>query len=634
MRTKKFSIKLSELFTVLLSTVAAILIVYNFYKSYDLSYIMLDKVQKEITANIVNVTNKTLEISSNHVKILSRLNTQDKDILKHKAILSNLMKEQLSSYDYLNSIYIANINGEFLQLRRYPQLILRTISRDINGTIEDWEYLDEQFNTIKHEVRSNTFDPRERSWFYLTKATRDTYWSNPYKYASSNEIGITISSPYFDQSGVKIKVAGADITSTKLHDFLVEQSAKVEGNIVMFDSEQNIIATSFKDDSSQDVVKLGDFAPSLIVRKATTQYNRYAQKKGSIKDKRGEEHLYFFSNFPKDSSGMDWRVLIIIPKEVILGRITAIMYETIAISFVILLLFIGVVIYASKKLSQPIIEIANQIKSIEKLKLDITLQDNSQVSEIHKAQTSLKSLQIALSSFIKYLPVELIKKLMVAGQEAKVDGEERELAIMFTDIENFTTISETMAPKEVALQLSEYFEAINKAIHITGGTTDKYIGDAVLAFWGAPHGVLEPCRRAMESALMVQRFTYELNQRWQKRGKPIFKTRIGIHYGKSLVGNIGSNERLNYTIIGDSVNIASRLEEINKEYGTYLIFSQSVYDEIKSYYPIKYLDTLWLKGKTQSTKLYTIENMEQYATQKSFSTTLSSTTSQDSPTQL
>jgi adenylate cyclase len=223
---------------------------------------------------------------------------------------------------------------------------------------------------------------------------------------------------------------------------------------------------------------------------------------------------------------------------------------------------------------------------------------------------------------------------MIAGQEAKVDGEERELAIMFTDIENFTTISETMAPKEVALQLSEYFEAINKAIHITGGTTDKYIGDAVLAFWGAPHGVLEPCRRAMESALMVQRFTYELNQRWQKRGKPIFKTRIGIHYGKSLVGNIGSNERLNYTIIGDSVNIASRLEEINKEYGTYLIFSQSVYDEIKSYYPIKYLDTLWLKGKTQSTKLYTIENMEQYATQKSFSTTLSSTTSQDSPTQL
>jgi len=629
-RTKKFSIKLSELFTILLSTVVAILIVYNFYKSYDLSYIMLDKVQKEITANIINVTNKTLEISSNHVKILSKLNAQDKDILKHKSILSNLMKEQLSSYDYLNSIYIANINGDFLQLRRYPQLILRTISNDINGTVEDWEYLDEQFNTIKHEVRPNAFDPRERSWFYLTKAARDTYWSNPYKYASSSEIGITISSPYFDQNGVKIKVAGADITSTKLHDFLVEQSTKVEGDIVMFDSEQNIIATSFKDDFSQDVVKLGDFAPSPIVRKATNQYNYYAQTRGSIKDKRGDEHLYFFSNFPKDASSMNWRVLIIIPKEVILGKITATMYETIGISFVILLLFIGVVIYASKKLSHPIIEIANQIKSIEKLKLDIDIQDNSQVSEIRKAQSSLKSLQVALSSFIKYLPVELIKKLMIAGQEAKVDGEERELAIMFTDIENFTTLSEAMPPKEVALQLSEYFEVINRAICTTGGTTDKYIGDAVLAFWGAPQSVQEPCHKAMESALMVQRFTYELNERWRKRGKPIFKTRIGIHYGKSLVGNIGSNERLNYTIIGDSVNIASRLEGINKEYGTYLIFSQSVYDEIKQYYPIKYLDTLWLKGKTQSTKLYTIENMEHYATQKSFSTTLPSKTSKDS----
>ncbi|MBN2824941.1 MAG: hypothetical protein JXQ76_06450 [Campylobacterales bacterium] len=622
MRTKKFSIKLSELFTILLSSVAAILIIYNFYKSYDLSYIMLDKIQNEITSNIVNVTNKTLEISSNHVKILSKLNGNDKNILEHKTILSNLMKEQLGSYDYLNSIYIANINGDFLQLRRYPQLILRTIDKDINGTVEEWEYLDKDFNVIKHETHNNQFDPRERSWFYLAKTNRETYWSNPYKYATSSDIGITISSPYFDKNGVKIKVAGADITSSKLHDFLIEQSQKVQGNIVMFDNEQHIIASSFKDDHSQEVIKLSKFSPSKVVRDAANWYNRYAKTRGSISDEKGNEYLYFFSNFPKDSNSMDWRLLIIIPKEIILGKITATMYETIIISFVILLLFIGVVIYASQKLSHPIIEISNQIKSIEKLKLDIDIQDNSQISEIRKAQSSLQSLQVALSSFIKYLPVELIKKLMAAGQEAKVDGEERELAIMFTDIENFTTISEAMPPKDVALQLSEYFEAINRAILATGGTTDKYIGDAVLAFWGAPQKVDQPCRKAIETALMVQRFTYELNQRWGKKGKPIFKTRIGIHYGKSLVGNIGSNERLNYTVIGDSVNIASRLEEINKEYGTYLVFSNSVYEQIKEYYPVQYLDTLSLKGKTQSTKLYTIKNMEIYATQKSFSTTL------------
>lgn len=606
MHTKKFSIKLSELFTTLLSVVVAILIAYNFYKSYDLSYIMLDKIQKEISSNIVNVTNKTLEISSNYVNILSRLNGEDRDILENKDILINLMREQLDSYSYLNSIYIANINGDFLQLRRYPRLSIRTISNDTNGSYEQWEYFDSDFNSIEKISINTDFDPRSRSWFFTPKTPKQTYWSSPYKYASSSDIGITISSPYFDKSREKIKVAGVDITSSKLHEFLVKQSDKVEGDIVMFDKNQNIIASSFEHKPSKHILKLSDFADSKVVQEASKLYIEDNQSRGTLKDIDGRKHLYFFSNFPKDSSSMDWGVLIIIPQETILGKITSTMYETIIISFVILLFFIGVVIYISKKLSQPIINIANQIKSIESLKLDTTIKNNSQIVEIYKVQSSLKSLQIALSSFIKYLPVELIKKLIYLNQEAKVGGEERELAILFTDIENFTTISEDMPPRDVALQLSDYFELLNSAIHATDGTIDKYIGDSILAFWGAPHRVDEPCKRAIKSALEIKRLTDELNQKWQREGKAIFKTRIGIHYGKSLVGNIGSNERLNYTIIGDSVNIASRLEGVNKEYGTYLIFSHRVYELIRDEYSTKYIDTISLKGKTKSTRLYTI----------------------------
>lgn len=603
MQTKKFSIKLSELFTLLLSSVTAILIGYNYYKSYELSYIMLDKMQREITSNIVNVTNKTLEISSNHVKILSKLNGENKDIFKYKYVLTNLMKEQLSSYDYVNSIYIANINGDFLQLRRYPRLTLRSIHTELNGTIEQWEYFDEHFNIIEQEIKNTHYNPRERSWFY--NASKDIYWSSPYKYATSKEIGITISSPCFDHNGVKIKVAGADITSAKLHDFLIEQSQKIQGEIVMFDAQQNVIASSFANDRSDDVVKLTQFHNSPMVIEAAKKYNQYGKKRGLLSDHNGEKYLYFFSNFP-DYSSMPWQVVLVIPQQVILGEILSTMYKTIVISVVILILFIIIVFVVSKKLSQPIIKIANQIKSIENLKLDIKIDDNSKVEEIHKAQSSLKSLQVALSSFIKYLPVELIKKLIHVGQEAKVDGEERELAIMFTDLENFTTISETMTPKEIALQLSEYFEVVNRAISDSGGTIDKYIGDAVLAFWGAPQEIEQPCHQAIKSALRIQTLTHELNQKWLEEGKNIFKTRIGIHYGKTLVGNIGSNERLNYTVIGDSVNIASRLEGINKEYGTYLIFSERFYKEIADQYEAKYIDTLQLKGKSATTKLYTL----------------------------
>jgi adenylate cyclase len=604
MKTKKFSIKLSELFTILLSSVAAILISYNFYKAYDLSFIMLDKIQKEITSNIVNVTNKTLEISSNHVNILAKLNGENKDILTYKYVLTNLMKEQLNSYTYLNSIYIANINGDFLQLRRYPKLTLRTIHNDSNGSYEHWEYFDKYFNIVKKESRNTQYDPRERSWFYNTKTPQPTHWSSPYKYASSNEIGITISSPYFDRNGIKIKVAGADITSATLNQFLVEQSKKIQGNIVMFDEMQNVIASSFTNDSSKDVVKLSHFHNSPMVTKAAQKHNIYGKNRGVITHQE-IKYFYFFSNFPKNSN-MHWQVLIIIPQKVILGEILATMYETIMISIVILVVFIIIVFFVSKKLSEPIIKIANQIKSIETLKLNIPIDDNSKVDEIHRAQASLKSLQVALSSFIKYLPVELIKKLLAIGQEAKVDGEERELAIMFTDIENFTSISEKMTPQEVAWQLSEYFEAVNNAITHNGGTIDKYIGDAVLAFWGAPQTVAQPCHKAIESAYKIQELTHKLNQKWLNEGKAIFKTRIGIHYGKTLVGNIGSNERLNYTVIGDSVNVASRLEGINKTYNTYIMFSERVYECIKEQYPSHYLDTISLKGKKETTKLYTL----------------------------
>jgi len=606
-RTKKFSIKLSELFTILLSAVTITLITYNFYKSYDLSYIMLDKIQKEITSNIVNVTNKTLEISSNYVNILSKLNGENKDIFQYKYVLTNLMREQFASYDYLNSIYIANINGDFLQLRRSPRLSLRSIHKDINGSYEEWEYFDEHFNVIGKELRNTHYDPRERSWFYNAKDPKVTHWSSPYKYATSNDIGITISSPYFDQSGIKIKVAGVDITSVQLHHFLIEQSKKIQGDIVMFDAMQNVIASSFEDDQSKNVVRLADFESSSMVKEAANELNVYGKMRGVLADREGVKYFYFFSNFPK-SSERDWRVMVIIPQKVIMGEILSTMYETIVISIVILIAFIVVVFYISKKLSEPIIRIANQIKSIESLRLNIAIDDNSKVEEIHRVQSSLKSLQIALSSFMKYLPVDVIRQLLAMGQEAKVDGEVRELAIMFTDIENFTTISESMSPKEVALQLSEYFEVVNRAIKQNSGTIDKYIGDAVLAFWGAPEIVIEPCHKAIESALKIQEFTNELNQKWEKEGKEVFKTRIGIHYGKTLVGNIGSNERLNYTVIGDSVNIASRLEGINKEYGTYIMFSQKVYERIKDHYSTRYVDTLSLKGKTKTTKLYTVDS--------------------------
>ena len=302
-----------------------------------------------------------------------------------------------------------------------------------------------------------------------------------------------------------------------------------------------------------------------------------------------------------------WEILTLIQEEKIIGSIQNTMYDTIMISFLIMIVFIVIILYISKKVSRPITKLSEQIHSIEQLELNIDIKNDSNIKEIHEAQNSLKSLQVAIGSFIKYIPIDLVKRFIKMGEEVKVGGREKDLAIMFTDLEGFTSISEHMKPREIATQLSEYFDTLDRIIIHHEGTIDKYIGDAILAFWGAPLDVEDPITKAVESALAIQRVMVAINKVRLLEGKAEFKTRIGIHYGKALVGNIGSNDRLNYTVIGDNVNVTARLEKINKEYGTYIAISDVVYEHIKGKYETQYVDSIQLKGKEELTRIYTLK---------------------------
>jgi len=606
LQTKKFSIKLSRLFAMLLSIIVVILISYNYYKSYSLSYIMLDKIQKEISYNIVNMTTKTLEISSNDVEILSKLNGSSSNILEHQDILINLMLEQLISYSYINSIYIANNQGDFIQIRRYPQLVARVIKKENNKFIDRWYYKNDNLETIDIKTNYTTYNPISRVWYKIANQKDTTFWSEPYIYATVKEVGITVSRVIFDKNSTKTKVAGADITYQRFNQFLKLQSQKISGDIILFDKKQNIIASSFKSHQSitDTIIKLDSNLNSTIINKAYKQYIK-GDKSGIVKGDNGIKYLYFFHSFPKSSS-QKWEILTLIPEDIILGDIILTIYKTIIISIIILILFIFIVAYLSKKISEPITLLSSQIRSIEHLHLNLNINEDSKITEIKEAQHSLKSLKVALLSFTKYIPVDIVKILMELNQEAKIGGEEKNLAIMFTDIENFTTISENMNPRDVAIELSEYFDKITSVIQRKNGTIDKYIGDAVLAFWGAPKDVNNPILLAVETLVEIHQEINIFNKKRQENNQEMFKTRVSVHYGKTLVGNIGSQNRLNYTVIGDSVNTTARLETINKQYGTYNIISDEVYEHIKDMYEIKYLDSILLKGKTKPTKFYTI----------------------------
>ena len=171
-------------------------------------------------------------------------------------------------------------------------------------------------------------------------------------------------------------------------------------------------------------------------------------------------------------------------------------------------------------------------------------------------------------AFGQYLSPEVVSEISKDPDSIRLGGQERMLTVFFSDIADFTTISEKMTPNKIVTDLNDYLTYITNIILEHHGTLDKYIGDSVMAFWGAPLALLDHETKAVLAAISIQEKLREI---------PQYITRIGIHTGKAVVGNIGSEQRFNYTVIGDTVNLASRLEGLNKRFGTRIIISETTY---------------------------------------------------------
>jgi class 3 adenylate cyclase/HAMP domain-containing protein len=215
--------------------------------------------------------------------------------------------------------------------------------------------------------------------------------------------------------------------------------------------------------------------------------------------------------------------------------------------------------------------------------------------------------------FQKYVPRDLIDKFF-AAPESMLVGENRVLAVLFSDIRSFTTISENMAPDDLVNSLNRYFSGQVDIIMNRNGIVDKYIGDAIMAFWGAPVKHEDDALQPLLSALDMIDALKVFNENQKKLGKPEFHIGIGINYGNVTVGNIGSERKMDYTVIGDMVNLASRLEGLTKTYHAEILISENLHDaltglpqEEAASLPFRLLGTTAVMGKTRGVKIYTVK---------------------------
>lgn len=223
--------------------------------------------------------------------------------------------------------------------------------------------------------------------------------------------------------------------------------------------------------------------------------------------------------------------------------------------------------------------------------------------DVDKAQKEKNQLKYAFS---RYVSSDFVEKISLDPEMLHIGGENKTLTVMFTDLRGFTTLSDELETKQLVKVLNMYLNEMSEVIIAMGGTIDKFEGDAILSFFGVQRSMKDHAQRCCRAALRMQKMERILNAQLQNEKlikKDLF-TRFGINTGDMIIGNIGSLKRMEYTIIGSNVNIAARIEEINKKYETSILISENTYDIVKDDFIVKYIDTVQLRGLKKEIKIF------------------------------
>ncbi len=218
--------------------------------------------------------------------------------------------------------------------------------------------------------------------------------------------------------------------------------------------------------------------------------------------------------------------------------------------------------------------------------------------------TEEENVKYIRQTFSKFVSADVVDELLKHPDNLALGGSKKEITIFFSDIRGFTTISEALGPEELVKLLNEYLSAMTDLVIEYKGTIDKYMGDAIMAFWGAPVPLEDHAYYACVAALAQLDYLKILQQRWVERNVPVIDIGIGLNSGPAVVGNMGSSHRMEYTCMGDTINLGSRLEGSNKMYGTNVIISEHTYEKVKDRVIARELDLVRVKGKTLPVRIY------------------------------
>jgi adenylate cyclase len=453
------------------------------------------------------------------------------------------------------------------------------------------------------EFESRRFEPSdfrvtEQTWFKAGMGANGPQWFDVVDHPIGPRPSIAFAGPidvYQERQGVLAII----IEYTRLSRFLAQLEVGRTGTAFILGGSGELIAAPDKDaDELHPAHSRIDMLP--LARMALNAAGEDGRKDASRRRLVLDGAAYEVALTPLPFPG--WLLATIIPEAEFLAPVeTALRHLIIGLAVGALLAALLSAMLAHSLIAAPLARVVGEIRHVETFALDQVRRHPSQVTEISSLSGAIAEMAAGLSAFRKFIPADLVRSLLRQGVEAKPGGAMQELTVMFIDVAGFTGLSERMGDRVVPL-LSRYLDVASEVIVATGGTIDKFIGDAVMAFWGAPTAQADHAARCCRAALAC-RAAIDTAGIVDDNRHPL-QIRIGINSGRMLVGNIGSELRLNYTVIGDTVNVASRLEGANKQYGTLILIGAETQRRIGDAFVTREIDSIAVYGRTEGLSVY------------------------------
>jgi adenylate cyclase len=537
-----------------------------------------------------------------------------------------LFKAVLQELPQTDSVYAGFENGAWLQVRRISELndeqrgrlratpgakiAINLVRPTPSGELPMRRiFEDQQGNEVGQlDLWKYGYDARKRPWYRETMKADRSRVSSPYLSFSIGAPVITVSAPL---RGKVPGVLAADLKLDTFSDFVQAQRPGEHGVVLIFDQTGSLIAhpdfarfvvDAMTHPSQPQLPNIKDINSGVVAAVLRRSHGR-DHYDGSIRDDQGRDYLFRVAKFILGEQ-YNANILLLAAQEDFVQNVRRLQFTGLILAIIAGAAFIPVVWIFGSGMSRSLNGITAQALKLQKLAAPDPSPVTSRIKEICDLGSTVNLAQRTIWSFAHFVPKEIVRGVMDNSISTELGGGREEITVVFTDVRDFTTIAESADPDVLMRQTSRYFSVLTEAFLAEGGTVDKFIGDAVMVFWNAPHPQPDHVERACRAVLAGRMACEELNAQFETEGLKPFFTRFGIHVGEAVVGNLGSTERMNYTALGNTVNLAARLEGLNKQFGTNILVSEGVYLRVQHCFQFRAFEAVIAKGMTRETRIF------------------------------